>query len=93
MKSEYRGFRCGICYWALYDGELCQNKSCEMFGLPVDENMVRLTNDEAFTLIEIKRLESLPYGMEMIYNRGNPRADSRPSFISQLRKFLDQELK
>ena len=48
---RHRGSRCGICYWALYDGDWCQNKDCEMSGKSVGENRIHLTNDEAQILI------------------------------------------
>jgi hypothetical protein len=50
--QPYRGSRCGVCYWSLYDGDWCQNPQCAMSGKSVDENRVRLTNEEARLLIE-----------------------------------------
>lgn len=50
--SPHRGSRCGVCYWALYDGDWCQNPKCVMRGKSVNENRVRLTNEEARILIE-----------------------------------------
>ena len=49
--SPHRGTRCGVCYWALYDGDWCQNPKCVMSGKSVGENRIYLTNDEAQTLI------------------------------------------
>ena len=46
--------RCGFCYWALYDGEWCQNKKCAWSGKEPPEK-VKLTNAEAMTLIEAMR--------------------------------------
>lgn len=47
----HRGVRCGICYWALYDGDWCQNPNCIKYGRSVHENRIYLTNDEAQVLI------------------------------------------
>lgn len=52
--DSFRGSRCGICYWALYDGDWCQNKACVMAGKSVGENRVKLTNAEAQILINAK---------------------------------------
>lgn len=30
--TPHRGSRCGVCYWALYDGDWCQNPKCVMRG-------------------------------------------------------------
>ena len=49
--SPHRGTRCGVCYWALYVGDWCQNPKCVMSGKSVGENRIYLTNDEAQTLI------------------------------------------
>ena len=49
--TAYRASRCGVCYWALYDGHWCQNPACEV---KVAENIVRLTNKEAEILIKWK---------------------------------------
>jgi len=50
-ELSYRGVRCGICYWALYDGDYCQNPKCKVYGKSVNENRIYLTNQEAFALI------------------------------------------
>lgn len=57
MKTEkcklYRSARCSICYWAIYDGDWCQNSRCVMHGKPVGEkNRVFLTNIEAQTRMQ-----------------------------------------
>jgi hypothetical protein len=54
VVRAHRGARCGFCYWALYDGEWCQNKDCEWSGKEPPEK-VNLTNAEAATLIEAMR--------------------------------------
>lgn len=65
--SVYRGRRCGECYWALYDGWMCQNKSCKRFGQRITEpESIRLSNDEAAALISWKELKD-PYDIT-----GNP---------------------
>lgn len=46
--------RCGVCFWALYDGDWCQNPYCPMKGKSVNENRVLLTNDEAVAAIQRK---------------------------------------
>lgn len=49
--SEYRGTRCPICFWALYDGDWCQGpKWCANRGKSV-EKPIRLTNSEAAEMI------------------------------------------
>lgn len=50
----HRGTRCGFCYWALYDGEWCQNKACEWSGKEPPEK-VNLSNEEAAALIQAMR--------------------------------------
>jgi hypothetical protein len=50
--SPHRDSRCGVCYWALYDGDWCQNPKCVMCGKSVNENRIYLTNREAHILIE-----------------------------------------
>jgi hypothetical protein len=50
--SPHRSSRCGVCYWALYDGDWCQNAKCVMSGRSVNEIRVLLTNEEARILIE-----------------------------------------
>jgi len=56
MKTDkcelYLSARCSVCYWALYDGDWCQNQHCVMHGKPVGENRVILTNDEAQTSMQ-----------------------------------------
>ncbi|MDE2106798.1 MAG: helix-turn-helix transcriptional regulator [Patescibacteria group bacterium] len=52
--ARTRGSRCGVCYWALYDGDWCQNPKCVMKGKSVNENRVILTNEEARILMEAK---------------------------------------
>ena len=54
-KPPIRTSRCGVCYWALYDGDWCQNSACEMSGQSVKENRILLTNSEARILIEAKK--------------------------------------
>ena len=56
----YRGSRCGICYWALYDGDWCQNPDCSMRHKSVGENRVRLTNAEAAILIKHSQPPAAP---------------------------------
>lgn len=51
--SERRGSRCGKCYWALYDGEFCQNSKCDQFDLSISD-VVYLTKEEAKILIDEK---------------------------------------
>jgi nicotinate (nicotinamide) nucleotide adenylyltransferase len=46
-----RGNRCSKCFWALYDGDWCQNPVCEMSGKSVGENRIYLSNYEALNLI------------------------------------------
>ncbi len=53
-KIPYRGSRCGLCYWALYDGQWCQNRGCKNWGKTLRKNKVRLSNDEAQILIQAK---------------------------------------
>jgi len=49
--SAYRGTRCPICFWALYDGDWCQGpKWCANRGKSV-EIPIRLTNAEAAAMI------------------------------------------
>jgi hypothetical protein len=50
-------WRCGVCYWALYDADFCQNPDCKMHSFSVNENRLKLTNDEAATLIALKQSE------------------------------------
>lgn len=50
-SQKYRGSRCGECYWALYDGDWCQNPACGLHGKSVGDNQVRLSNREALILI------------------------------------------
>ena len=52
QENINRGKRCGVCYWALYDGDWCQNSNCEMYGKSVGDNYIRLTNSEADVLIK-----------------------------------------
>jgi len=48
---EYRGTRCPICFWALYDGDWCQGpKWCANRGKSVDKP-IKLTNSEAMEMI------------------------------------------
>jgi hypothetical protein len=54
VVRAHRGTRCGFCYWALYDGEWCQNKACEWAGKEPPEK-VKLSNEEAATLIKAMR--------------------------------------
>jgi len=93
MKSgtTHRGTRCGVCYWALYDGDWCQNKKCVMSGKSVKENLIHLTNEEAQLLIDMGRLQDLPYCLDIIYKRGTPKSDSVPSLREQIHRFLETE--
>ena len=52
MSATYRGIRCPVCLWALYDGVRCQCPECERYGKRV-RNGERMTTEEATT--EIKR--------------------------------------
>jgi hypothetical protein len=55
IAEHHRVTRCGRCYWALYDGHMCQNRDCDDYGkdaMPV--NVIRLTNKEAMVLIAAK---------------------------------------
>lgn len=54
LVRPHRSTRCGFCYWALYDGEWCQNKACEWTGKEPPEK-VNLSNEEAATLIQAMR--------------------------------------
>lgn len=50
-ENERRGFRCPVCYWALYDGDWCQGPDwCPNRGLSVEEP-ARLTNKQAMERI------------------------------------------
>ena len=49
---RHRGSRCSACYWALYDGDWCQNKHCQLHGKSVGGNRIHLTNGEAQILIK-----------------------------------------
>lgn len=49
-KTIYRGSRCPKCYWALYDGDWCQNRDCEDHGQSI-ENKIEMTNEEAYAAI------------------------------------------
>lgn len=51
---QYRGCRCPLCFWALYDGDWCQGPDdCPNRGKSV-KCPVRLTNEEAAKLIAEK---------------------------------------
>src|SRR5678815_2329600 len=52
--TPYRGSRCARCYWALYDGDWCQNRDCVCFGQSVEDNRVYLSNEEALLLINMR---------------------------------------
>jgi hypothetical protein len=52
-----RGIRCGFCYWALYDGDWCQNPDCKTYGQRMWGNTVSLTTQEAMILINAKSAE------------------------------------
>ena len=60
---DHRGSRCGECYWALYDGDWCQNPDCLMKGQSVGENQVRLSNWEAAVLIEGRKKKKYDSGI------------------------------
>jgi hypothetical protein len=62
-----------------------------MSGKSVKENRVQLTNEEAQTLINMGRLQELPYCLDIIYKRGTPKADSVPSLREQIHRFLETE--
>lgn len=49
--NVHRGARCGFCYWALYDGDWCQNPDCTMRGKSVGKSRIHLSNQEAHILI------------------------------------------
>ena len=52
--AEYRGSRCPICLFALYDGDWCQGPAwCGNRGKSV-ENPAYLTNAEAIRMIELR---------------------------------------
>lgn len=55
MKNEIRGNRCEKCFWALYDGDWCQNPDCEMGGKSVGEKRIYLSNEKALELIKKKK--------------------------------------
>ena len=59
-RAEYKSPRCGVCYWALYDGDWCQNPECKMYGKSVNENRIYLTNGEAQVLIDAKGKAQTP---------------------------------
>jgi len=59
-----RGSRCGLCYWALYDGDWCQNKDCKNYPNSVGGNRIRLTNEEARVLILASPKEPRPPALE-----------------------------
>jgi hypothetical protein len=63
IVSVRRGIRCGVCYWALYDGWRCQNKDCACFGKEPPHN-IRLSNEEAQWLIQMQHAndKALPRG-------------------------------
>jgi len=44
--STFRGSRCPVCFWALYDGDYCQNSDCIRYGNSVHDP-VHLSNKEA----------------------------------------------
>jgi hypothetical protein len=52
-EPTHRGLRCGLCYWALYDGDWCQNSDCKLHGQSVGDERVRLTTQEALVLIKL----------------------------------------
>jgi hypothetical protein len=54
-KPIHRGLRCGLCYWALYDGRWCQNRECVNFGKSMVKNRVELSNEEAMVMIQAKK--------------------------------------
>ena len=56
-STIHRGSRCGLCYWALYDGDWCQNPKCAFSGKSVGANRIHLTNKEAEILINAKETE------------------------------------
>ena len=46
VGSPFRGLRCPVCFWALYDGDYCQNQNCVRYGNSVHDP-IRLSNEEA----------------------------------------------
>lgn len=54
MPTPHRGVRCGLCYWALYDGHMCQNRECPAYGSSA-ENLILLSYAEATVLITAVR--------------------------------------
>jgi len=51
-----RGARCGFCYWALYDGDWCQNPDCVKHGQSIKrQNIILLTTYEAYILINSEK--------------------------------------
>lgn len=54
-EEEYRGARCPLCFWALYDGDFCQGPPrCPNKGKRV-EYPVRMTTTEAMHAIHVMR--------------------------------------
>lgn len=51
LVRPYRGLRCPECYWALYDGDWCQNSACRSRGESPGADALRLSNEEAAILI------------------------------------------
>ena len=53
LVRPYRGRRCPECYWALYDGDWCQNSACRSHRQSPGRDALRLSNEEAAILIAI----------------------------------------
>ena len=53
LVRPYRGRRCPECYWALYDGDWCQNSACRSHGQSPGVDALRLSNEEAAILIAV----------------------------------------
>jgi len=50
----HRAARCRRCFWALYDGDWCQNPNCNMAGKSVGEARIHMSNDEAQEAIKVQ---------------------------------------
>jgi hypothetical protein len=54
-EEEYRGARCPLCFWALYDGDWCQGPPrCPNMGKSV-VNPIRMSSTEAIKAINAQR--------------------------------------
>ena len=59
LRNDRGGSRCGACYWALYDGDYCQNPDCRDPNARIWNRIIGLSNGEAQILIKAK-LDSTP---------------------------------